>query len=84
VGDFSFIPLPPAVSIATDGSGGVLITWPAVSRYALQKNSSLTNPAGWTTIAGPYTTVSGPLYDEYRVHVTPATGVEFYRLLVGP
>jgi hypothetical protein len=84
VGDFSFIPFPPAVSIATDGSGGVLITWPAVSRYALQKNSSLTNPAGWTTIAGPYTTVSGPLYDKYRVHVTPATGVEFYRLLVGP
>jgi hypothetical protein len=82
VGDFSFIPIPPVVSIARDGSGGVFLTWPALSSYALQKNSSVANPAGWTTIAGPHTTVSGQLYDQYQVHVTPATGTEFYRLVV--
>jgi hypothetical protein len=84
VGDFSYLPILPVLSIAPDGSGGVLITWPALASYVLQKNSTLTNPAGWTTVAGPYTTVSGPQYNLYQVDVSPATGTAFYRLTSSP
>jgi hypothetical protein len=46
----------------------------------LQKNSSLSNLAGWTAVAGPYNIVGG----DYQLTVAPATGVEFYRLVVTP
>ncbi len=81
VSDFAFIPLAPVLSIAPDGSGGVFIRWPAVSTYTLQQNSSVNGP-GWTTISGPYTTVPGQPFDQYQVHVTPAQGTHFYRLIV--
>jgi hypothetical protein len=84
IGDFSYIPMPPILTIAPDGSGGVLVSWPALTSYTLQQNSNLANPAGWTPVAGPYTTVSGPLYGLYQVHVTAATGNKFYRLAVTP
>jgi hypothetical protein len=84
VGDFAFLPLAPILTIMRDGSGGVLITWPAVGTFKLQQNSNLANSAGWTTIPGPYTTVSAQPYNQYQVHVTPATGTEFYRLMVAP
>jgi hypothetical protein len=83
VSNFSYVPLTPLLSIVHDGSGGVLIGWPAVSTYTLQQNSNLASPLGWTTIAGPYTTVPGQPYDQYRVQITPATGTHFYRLVVG-
>ena len=82
ISNFSYIPLAPILAIRPDGSAGVFITWPAVSSYALQKNTSVANAAGWTSVPGPYPTISGPLYDEYQVHVTPATGNAFYRLNV--
>jgi hypothetical protein len=79
VGAFQFIPLP-MLSIVP-GGGGVVITWPTgIGGYALQQNSNLSNPGGWTTIAGPYSIVAG----QYQVTVTPATGVQFYRLVVAP
>jgi hypothetical protein len=79
VGAFQFIPLP-MLSIVP-GGGGVVITWPTgIGGYALQQNSNLSNPGGWTTIAGPYSIASG----QYQVTVTPATGVQFYRLVVAP
>jgi hypothetical protein len=81
VSDFSYVPLLPLLSIVSDGSGGVLVSWPAASSYALQQTSSLTSPS-WSTIPGPYTTVNGPLYPQYQVHVTSLTGAEFYRLLI--
>src|SRR5436190_283032 len=81
VGSFAYIPLPRALSITRDGSGGVLITWPAISSWTLQQNSSVNNPLGWTDIPGPYTTVSAQPFDRYQVHVTPATGTKFYRLV---
>ena len=84
VGNFAYIPLAPTLSIVSDGSGGMLIKWPAISSYTLQQNANLANPVGWATIAGPYTSVSGQPYDQYQVHVTAATGNAFYRLQVSP
>ena len=84
VGNFAYIPITRALSITRDGSGGVLITWPAIGTWALQQNSSVNNPLGWTDLPGPYTTVSAQPYDQYQVHVTPATGTEFYRLVLTP
>jgi hypothetical protein len=77
---FSFVPLP-ALSVARNGSNGVVLSWPAgVGGYVLQKNSALNNAAGWTTIAGPYNIVGV----DYQVTVAPATGAAFYRLVVTP
>jgi hypothetical protein len=84
VSDFAYVPLPPTLTISRDGGAGVNITWPALPTYTLQRNSSLNNPGGWTTVAGPYTTVSAQPFNQYLVHITPATGPAFYRLLVGP
>jgi hypothetical protein len=84
VGDLAYVPLPPTLAISRDGGAGVNLTWPALPTYKLQQNSSANNPAGWTTISGPYTTVSAQPFDHYLLHVTPATGTVFYRLLVGP
>jgi hypothetical protein len=81
VGNFAYLPIVRALSITRDGTDGVLITWPAVSTWTLQQNSSVNNPLGWTDIAGPYTTVSAQPFDRYQVHVTPATGTKFYRLV---
>jgi hypothetical protein len=38
------------------------------------------NPAGWTTVAGPYNIVG----TDYQLAVMPATGSEFYRLVLTP
>jgi hypothetical protein len=84
VGNFAYIPLAPTLTIVPDGSGGVFIRWPAVSTYTLQENTNLANALGWTTISGPYTTVPTQPFDQYQVHVTPASGTHFYRLTVTP
>src|SRR5262249_23384306 len=76
------IPLAPQLSIAPDGTGGIYVRWPALPAYSLEQNTSI--GGGWTSISGPYTTVPGPAFDQYQVHVTPATGTHFYRLLVTP
>jgi hypothetical protein len=55
-----------------------------VSTYTLQENTNLANALGWTTISGPYTTVPTQPFDQYQVHVTPASGTHFYRLTVTP
>jgi len=51
-----------------------------VGGFQLQKNSSLTNHLGWTNIPPPYTIVG----QKFQTTVTPATGIQFYRLLVTP
>jgi hypothetical protein len=84
VSDFAYIPLAPQLSIAPDGTGGIYVRWPALPAYSLQQNSSIANFNGWSPISGPYTTVPGQGFDQYQVHVTPATGTHFYRLLVTP
>jgi hypothetical protein len=84
VSDFAYIPLAPQLSIAPDGTGGIYLSWPALPAYSLQQNSSIANYGGWTPISGPYTTVPGQGFDQYQVHVTPAAGMHFYRLLVTP
>jgi len=82
VSNFSYIPLFRGLTITSDGTGGVFIRWPALNTWVLQENSNLTNSLGWTTVPGPYTTVSAQPFNQYQVHVTSATGTHFYRLLV--
>jgi hypothetical protein len=84
VGNFAYIPLLRALSITPDGTGGVFVSWPAVTTWVLQQNSSISNPGAWSDVSGPYPTVSAQPYDQYRVHVTPATGTHYYRLIMRP
>jgi hypothetical protein len=79
ISNFSFTPIP-VLSVVRSG-GSVVLTWPTgIGGYVLQKNSSVGNPAGWTTIAGPYPIVGA----NYQLSVAPPPGVEFYRLVVSP
>lgn len=79
ISNFSFIPLP-ALSV-TRNAGNLLLSWPLnVGAFQLQQNSSLTNPSGWTTVAGPYNVVGS----SYQVTQTLGTGPQYYRLVVTP
>jgi hypothetical protein len=80
VSSFTFVPLP-TLSIARNGSGGVVLSWPnGIGGYQLESNSSLNNPAGWSIIPGPYSSVGS----NFQRTVSPATGTQFYRLVLTP
>jgi hypothetical protein len=66
----------PALTITHSGDG-VTVSWPLGSGgYALQQNSSVANPAGWSAYGGTVSTNNGVC----SITLTAPTGTLFFRL----
>ena len=65
----------PNLTVTRSGNG-VIVSWPDTGSYTLQQNSSLANPAAWTTSGYPITTANGT----NSATITPPTGNLFFRL----
>ena len=78
VSNFSYRPLP-TLTIRQSQPPSLVFTWPAaVYGFTLQSNSSLNNPAGWTSVAGTSTQTNGL----NQVTTPSPTSAHFYRLVL--
>ena len=78
VSNFSYRPLPTLI-IRQSQPASLVFTWPAaVCGFTLQSNSSLNNPAGWTSVAGTSTQTNGL----NQVTTPSPTSTQFYRLVL--
>jgi hypothetical protein len=78
VSNFSYRPLP-TLTIRQSQPPSLVFTWPAaVYGFTLQSNSSLNNPAGWTSVAGTSTQTNGL----NQVTTPSPTSTQFYRLVL--
>jgi hypothetical protein len=67
----------PALTQAWQANNTVRLSWPSTSTgYTLQRNASLSNPAGWTTV----TPAPGVVDDEYVGFVAATNAQQFFRL----
>jgi uncharacterized protein YkwD len=67
----------PTLTQALQTNSTVRLSWPSTSTgYTLQRNASLPNPAGWTTVSPAPGVVGG----EYAATVTATNAQQFFRL----
>ena len=75
---FTYTPII-ALSITKTNNGGVVLNWPTgVGGYMLQETTNLAS-TNWTTLPVPYATNTSQMY---QYIAAPATGTEFYRLVL--
>ena len=67
---------PPTLSIVANGPNSVSLLWPSAGNFALQQNSDISVPSGWTASALSASTVNGTNI----VTTSTASGNLFFRL----
>jgi hypothetical protein len=67
----------PTLTQQLQANNTVRLSWPSTSTgYTLQRNASLSNPAGWTAVSPAPGVVGG----EYVATVTATNAQQFFRL----
>ncbi len=70
------VTLLPKLSIRAAGTNAVVVSWPSSSAGFVLQGNAVPGPANWADVGRPVDVVNG----ENQVSISPAEGVEFYRL----